>query len=78
MLPPVKNCCLFFPSEPKSTLVLQIENKYIFNELDHINQLRNRIAHHEPVCSAAGLPVNPPMACQSYRKQGLANKIIIT
>lgn len=46
-----------FPSKPKSTPVLRIDNKYIFNELDHINQLRNRIAHHEPICFAAGLPV---------------------
>ena len=46
-----------FPSKPKSTPVLRIDNKYIFNELDHINQLRNRIAHHEPICFASGLPV---------------------
>ena len=45
-----------FPAKPKSTYALQIDNKYIFNELDHINQIRNRIAHHEPVCFAARLP----------------------
>lgn len=25
-------------------------NLYVFNEMDAINRLRNRIAHHEPVC----------------------------
>lgn len=23
---------------------------YVFGELDYINKLRNRIAHHEPIC----------------------------
>lgn len=23
---------------------------FLFNELDNINKLRNRIAHHEPIC----------------------------
>lgn len=27
-----------------------MRNSYIFNELDKINTMRNRIAHHEPVC----------------------------
>lgn len=46
-----------FPVKPKSTVTLQIDNKYIFNELNCINQIRNRIAHHEPICFVAGLPV---------------------
>lgn len=45
-----------FPYKPRTTPVTQIDNKYIFNELDHINQFRNRIAHHEPICFTAGLP----------------------
>ena len=45
-----------FPNKPKSSLGHQIDNKYIFNELDGINQIRNRIAHHEPICFAAQLP----------------------
>lgn len=45
-----------FPTKPKSTSYLRIDNKYIFNELDRINQIRNRIAHHEPICFGAGLP----------------------
>ena len=39
-----------FPNKPRSTKSLQINQAYIFNELDKVNTLRNRIAHHEPVC----------------------------
>lgn len=46
-----------FPAKPKSTPSLRIDNKFIFNELDRINQIRNRIAHHEPICFAAGIPL---------------------
>ena len=46
-----------FPAKPKSTPNLRIDNKFIFNELDRINQIRNRIAHHEPICFSVGLPV---------------------
>lgn len=39
-----------FPKKPKSSPTIQYNNHYIFNELDAVNRLRNRIAHHEPVC----------------------------
>lgn len=39
-----------FPAKPKSTPAIQYNNTYIFNELGKINDLRNRIAHHEPIC----------------------------
>lgn len=39
-----------FPNKPKSSAVMQYNNHYIYNELDAVNRLRNRIAHHEPVC----------------------------
>lgn len=39
-----------FPNKPKSSVLIQYNNQYIFNELDAVNRLRNRIAHHEPVC----------------------------
>lgn len=29
---------------------MQYNHTYIFNELAKINDLRNRIAHHEPIC----------------------------
>lgn len=39
-----------FPSKPTSTATQQYDNTYVFGELDVINTIRNRIAHHEPVC----------------------------
>ena len=39
-----------FPNKQRSTPQLQINQAYIFNELDKVNNLRNRIAHHEPIC----------------------------
>lgn len=46
------NRCLLniFPNKPASTVQAQYNNTFIFNELDQINIIRNRIAHHEPVC----------------------------
>ena len=45
-----QNLLTIFPQKPKSTPRLSIDNKHVFNELDRINQIRNRIAHHEPIC----------------------------
>jgi hypothetical protein len=39
-----------FPSRPTSTPTVHYNAAYIFNELARINRLRNRIAHHEPIC----------------------------
>lgn len=39
-----------FPNKPKSSPSAQYNNQYVFNELDAVNRIRNRIAHHEPVC----------------------------
>ena len=46
-----------FPNKPRSTAQCQYNNTYMFNELDGINILRNRIAHHEPICFALRQPV---------------------
>lgn len=43
-----------FPNKPTSTREIQYNNTFIFNELDRVNSLRNRIAHHEPICFPAG------------------------
>ena len=43
-----------FPNKPVSTSMTQINHSYFFNELDKINKLRNRIAHHEPICFVRG------------------------
>lgn len=46
-----------FPNKPKSTRFIQYNNTYLFNELDRVNSLRNRIAHHEPICFPTGFAV---------------------
>lgn len=46
-----------FPYKQRSTPQLHINQSYIFNELDKINTLRNRIAHHEPLCFPTGQAV---------------------
>ena len=39
-----------FPNKPRSSQLMQYNNQFFYNELDTINRLRNRIAHHEPIC----------------------------
>ena len=45
-----RNLLSIFPCRPRSSAQMQYNPSYIFNELDKINTLRNRIAHHEPIC----------------------------
>jgi Abi-like protein len=46
-----------FPAKPTSTPSIQYNQTFVFNQLAQINNLRNRIAHHEPVCFKTGTPV---------------------
>lgn len=46
-----------FPSRPTSTPLFNYNHTFIYNELAKINNLRNRIAHHEPICFLAGAAV---------------------
>jgi hypothetical protein len=46
-----------FPSKLISTPALQYNNTYIFNQLAKLNDIRNRMAHHEPICFLPGQPV---------------------
>lgn len=39
-----------FPSKPHSSPIMQYNAKLIFSDLAKINRIRNRIAHHEPIC----------------------------
>lgn len=48
-----RNLLDIFPYKPRSSQSHQYNQRYIFNELDKINSLRNRIAHHEPICFSA-------------------------
>lgn len=58
-----------FPNKPKSTPIARIDNKFIYNELNHINQIRNRIAHHEPICFMAHQQVKTvTYARQEYQR----------
>lgn len=45
------------PNKPTSTLSTQYNAKYIFSRLAEINDIRNRIAHHEPICFAPRVAV---------------------
>lgn len=49
---------MIFPNKPKSSPKMRYDNSYIFAELDYINNLRNRIAHHEPICFGTGAARN--------------------
>ena len=56
-----------FPSKPTSTPAIQYNNTYIFNQLGQLNDIRNRMAHHEPICFLPGQPVkNTTYARQHY------------
>jgi hypothetical protein len=56
-----------FPSKPTSTPAMQYNHTFVFHQLEQINTLRNRIAHHEPVCFSSGQPViNTTCARQQY------------
>lgn len=57
-----------FPAKPTSTPTVQYNHRYVFNELERINKIRNRIAHHEPVCFRLGNPaIDTTFAKQKYR-----------
>ena len=43
-----------FPGKPTSTPSIQYNQTFVFNQLAKINNLRNRIAHHEPICFQVG------------------------
>ena len=45
-----KTLLQIFPKKPRSSAQAHYNSSYFFNELDKINNLRNRIAHHEPIC----------------------------
>ncbi|WP_211345626.1 Abi family protein [Paraflavitalea soli] len=51
-----QNSLQIFRARPRSTPTIQYNASYIFGELARINSLRNRIAHHEPICFIPGQP----------------------
>lgn len=56
-----------FPSKPTSTPAIQYNNIYVFNQLAALNDIRNRMAHHEPICFLPQQPIkNTTYARQHY------------
>lgn len=45
------------PLRPKSSPQLLYNHNYMLNHLASINELRNRIAHHEPICFIPGTSI---------------------
>ncbi|MFZ4477271.1 MAG: Abi family protein [Saprospiraceae bacterium] len=39
-----------FPAKPRSTAQTQYNQTFVFKQLAALNEIRNRIAHHEPIC----------------------------
>ena len=57
-----------FPNKPKSSRQQRYDNTYIFGELDYINKLRNRIAHHEPICFGNPVCIDTSYAHNRYNR----------
>lgn len=55
-----------FPSKPLSTITKQYNHTYIFTQLQLINEFRNRIAHHEPICFQPGTSIINTMNTQKH------------
>ena len=56
-----------FPFKPLSSSAVQYNHTFVFRQLEEINRLRNRIAHHEPVCFLPDQPIiNTIYARQQY------------
>ena len=57
-----------FPTKPRSTARNRIDNSRIFLELDYINNVRNRIAHHEPICFGNPVGIDTNYALTNYAR----------
>jgi hypothetical protein len=56
-----------FPAKATSTPSIQYNQTFVFNQLGLINNIRNRIAHHEPICFIPTQPIkNTTFARQHY------------
>jgi hypothetical protein len=54
-----------FPGKPTSTPSIQYNHTFVFDQLGLINDLHNRIAHHEPIC----FQPTQPLKSTSYVRQ---------
>ena len=57
-----------FPKKPKSSKQQRYDNTYVFGELDYNNNLRNRIAHHEPICFGNPVSIDTSYAQNRYNR----------
>lgn len=57
-----------FPHKPVSTRQQRYDNTYIFVELNYINNLRNRIAHHEPICFGQPVAIDTSYVLNRYAR----------
>lgn len=55
-----------FPYKPTSTRTMRYDNTFIFNQLNTINQMRNRIAHHEPICFGRPISIDTTSVEECY------------
>lgn len=55
-----------FPAKPISTRILQYNNTYIFNQLAKLNEIRNRMAHHEPICFLTGQSIKNTLYAREH------------
>lgn len=60
-----KTLLRILPAKPASTPSLHYNQQLVFNHLVSINDIRNRIAHHEPICFVPRNPVKDT----SYARQ---------
>lgn len=63
-----QNLLRIFPGKPKSSTLYNYNDKYVFDELEKINSLRNRLAHHEPVCFEQGAPVKSSQYAREHHQ----------
>lgn len=57
-----------FPNKPRSSAQVQYDHNYIFHELNFINNIRNRIAHHEPICFGNPVGIDTTYALTHYAR----------
>ena len=55
-----------FPSKPTTTPQIQYNHTYIFKQLEIVNEFRNRIAHHEPICFRLGTSMIDTAFCLQH------------
>jgi hypothetical protein len=61
-----QNLIQIFINRPQSTPLQNYNGKYFFNQLIKINDVRNRMAHHEPICFQPGTPIKDTLYAREH------------